>query len=110
MSPVSEIVVASLLVFGAFFVLLGSLGLVKLPDFYARLHAPTKASTLGVGAILLASAIDVSVRSGTLSVHEVLITGFLFLTAPISAYMLAKSALHLKTDARIDLPPDDDAL
>lgn len=44
-----------LLLAGSFFMLAGAIGLVRFPDFYMRLHAPTKASTLGVGSILLAS-------------------------------------------------------
>ncbi len=46
-----------LILFGAIFTFIGSLGLVKLKDFYTRLHGPTKATTLGVGSILIASAV-----------------------------------------------------
>lgn len=92
-----EIVISILVLIGAFFVLVGSIGLVKLPDFFTRLHAPTKATTLGVGAILIASSIYFSV-TGNLSLHEILITIFLFITAPISAHLMAKSALHLKNN------------
>ncbi|MCK9337298.1 MAG: Na+/H+ antiporter subunit G [Arcobacteraceae bacterium] len=91
-----EIIISILILLGAFFTLVGSIGLVKLPDFFTRLHAPTKATTLGVGAILVASSIYFSVTTDELSLHEILITFFLFLTAPISAHMMAKAALHLK--------------
>ncbi len=94
-----EIVISILVLIGAFFVLVGSIGLVKLPDFFTRLHGPTKATTLGVGAILVASSIYFSV-TGTLSLHEILITLFLFITAPISAHLMAKSALHLKNNEK----------
>ena len=90
-----EILISILILIGAFFILVGSIGLVKLPDFFTRLHAPTKATTLGVGSILIASTIYFSFTSGELSLHEVLITIFLFITAPISAHLMAKSAIHL---------------
>ena len=57
MNAFSEFLVSALVVLGALFVLLGSVGLARLPDFLMRLHAPTKATTLGVGALLLASAL-----------------------------------------------------
>ncbi len=90
-----EGLVAVLLLVGAGFALIGSIGLARLPDFYARLHGPTKATTLGVGAMLAASAVWFSGRGGGASLHELLVTGFLFLTAPASAHLLAKAALHL---------------
>ncbi|WP_438971303.1 Na+/H+ antiporter subunit G [Methylophaga sp.] len=91
-----EIILSILIILGGFFTFVGSLGLFKLRDFYMRLHGPTKASTLGVGAILLASAIHFSVKTGDISLHEVLVTLFLFITAPVSAHLMAKAALHIK--------------
>lgn len=88
--------VAALILFGAAFVLLGSVGLAKLPDFFTRLHAPTKASTLGVSAILLAAVVFFSVENQQLSLHELLIIVFLWLTAPISALIMATVAKHLR--------------
>ena len=52
-----EIIVSIFLVFGAFFMLVGSIGMVRLPDLFMRLHAPTKSSTLGLGSFLIASMI-----------------------------------------------------
>ncbi|EEF79676.1 Na(+) H(+) antiporter subunit G [Methylophaga thiooxydans] len=91
-----DIILSILIIVGAFFTLVGSVGLFKLRDFYMRLHGPTKASTLGVGAILIASAIHFSVKTGDISLHEVLVTLFLFITAPVSAHLMAKAALHIK--------------
>lgn len=91
-----EIILAILIILGGFFTLVGSIGLFKLPDFYMRLHGPTKASTLGVGAILIASSVYFSSKSGDLSLHEVLVTLFLFITAPVSAHLMAKAAIHIK--------------
>lgn len=92
-----ELIVSGLILFGAVFVLLGSLGLAKLPSFFMRLHGPTKASTLGVGSILLASAVYFSSRGG-LSVHEILILIFLFITAPVSALLMARAGMHRGLD------------
>jgi multicomponent K+:H+ antiporter subunit G len=92
----SEAILASLIFLGAFFTLVGSIGLIKLPDFYMRLHGPTKATTLGVGSILLASAIHFSLNAEGVSLHEILVTLFLFITAPVSAHLMAKAAIHIK--------------
>jgi len=92
-----EIILSVLILIGAFFTLVGSIGLFKLPDFYMRLHGPTKATTLGVGAILIASAIFFTIRGEGISLHELLVTLFLFITAPVSAHLMAKAALHIKT-------------
>jgi multicomponent K+:H+ antiporter subunit G len=95
---IGEIVVASLILVGAFFTLVGSFGLVRLSDFFARLHGPTKATTLGVGSLLFASLIFMAVSGDGLRLHKVLIAVFLFLTAPVSAHLIAKAALRLKVD------------
>ncbi|GGE31874.1 monovalent cation/H+ antiporter subunit G [Halopseudomonas oceani] len=91
-----EWLVAALLLTGSLFALVGAIGLFKLPDFFMRLHGPTKATTLGVGALVLGSMAYFSAQSGSISLHELLITFFLFLTAPVSANMLAKAAMHEK--------------
>lgn len=90
-----EILVSVFLVAGAGFALIGSIGLIRLPDFYSRLHGPTKSTTLGVGSMLIASATHFSTGPGT-SLHEVLVTVFLFMTAPVSAHLLCKAAMHLR--------------
>lgn len=88
-----EFLLAILILAGAAFTFIGSLGLIRLRDFYTRLHAPTKATTLGVGCLLIASMLYFSDR-GDLSLHEMLVTLFLFITAPVSAHLMAKAALH----------------
>jgi multicomponent K+:H+ antiporter subunit G len=98
-----------LILTGAAFTLVGSLGLIRLRDFYSRLHAPTKASTLGVGSLLIASAIFFSVHDEGLSLHEILVTLFLFITAPVGAHLMAKAALHLRLES-IAKRPDDEIL
>jgi len=94
MSPAIEFVVASLILLGAAFALLGSVGLARLPDFFTRLHGPTKATTLGVGAMVLASAVYFTATQEGASLHEIAVMLFLFITAPVSAHLLAKAALH----------------
>lgn len=90
----AEIVIAVLLVIGGGFVFVGSLALARFPSLMTRLHGPTKATTLGVGSCLIASMIYFPVFRGTFTAHELLITVFLFLTAPVAANMIAKSHLH----------------
>ncbi len=100
-----DALVALLLVLGSAFALIGAIGLVRLGDFYRRLHGPTKAITLGVGCVLIASMAAFGFGTGHASLHELLITLFVFLTAPISAHLLVKAALRLDTQARIPPPP-----
>ncbi len=95
---------ALLILAGALFTFIGSLGLARLRDFYTRLHGPTKATTLGVGSLLIASAVYFSTRGEGISLHEVLVTLFLFITAPASAHLLSKAALHLKQRSLTPLP------
>lgn len=98
-----EYSIAALLVMAGFFGLVGSVGLLKLPDHMTRLHAPTKATTLGVGGVLIASMLYFFGVEGTVSFHELMITLFLFLAAPIVAFFIARVQLrdHL---AERDLP------
>ena len=91
-----ELIITLFLIAGAIIALIGSIGLARLEDVYMRLHGPTKASTLGVGCVLIASLLYFSFLKSGLSVQEALITLFLFVTAPVSAHMMAKAALHRK--------------
>lgn len=94
---------AALLLLGAVFALLGSIGLARLPDIYTRLHGPTKATTLGIGSILLGSILFFSLRQG-LSLHELLVSVFLFMTAPVSAHLIARAALQRRCKSLAELP------
>ena len=99
-----EYLAAALLVISGIFGLTGSYGLLKLRNTMQRMHAPTKATTVGVGAALLASVIVSVFLRGVSTWHEILITLFLLLTAPITANMLAKAQMH-RHIAETDLPP-----
>jgi len=103
MSFAAELLITLSLVVSGIFGFVGSFGLIKLRDSVQRLHAPTKATTLGVGGVLIASMIYFFAKTGHISVHELLITLFLFLTAPITANFIAKAYLarNIKAD---DLP------
>ncbi|BAN47341.1 Na+/H+ antiporter subunit G [Metapseudomonas resinovorans] len=98
----AEILVCALLLLGSAFVLIGAIGLYRLPDFFMRLHGPTKATTLGVGGVVIASLVFFSAGPDGLSLHELLISLFLFISAPVSAYMLTKAAVlqQLPVDPR----------
>lgn len=104
MSDIMEIVISALIVIGALFTLVGGYGLVKLDNAMSRMHAPTKASTLGVGSILAASMLAAVAKGGG-SVHELLIILFLFVTAPVSAHFIAKVAIHRRDTVPKELPP-----
>jgi multicomponent K+:H+ antiporter subunit G len=98
-----EVALSFCLVVGGLFALVGAIGLLRLPDFLMRLHAPTKSTTLGVGGMLAASMLYF-IGSGRFVVHELLVVLFLFVTAPVSALMLAQAALRLRLPSRAKLP------
>ncbi|MCU9839067.1 Na+/H+ antiporter subunit G [Ruegeria sp. WL0004] len=89
-----EIVIAFFLIVSGIFGFVGSFGMIKLKDPMSRLHAPTKATTLGVGGVLIASILHSLALEHRLSLHELLITLFLFLTAPVTALFIAKWHIH----------------
>ncbi len=82
-----------LLIVGGLIVVIGSLGLVRLPTFFARMHPPTMGTTLGTGCVLIASMLVSSAVAGRLVVHELLITMFLVMTPPVSAITLMAAAI-----------------
>ncbi len=94
MSPVLDmavtLLVAVLLVGGAIFSLLAAIGIIRFPDLYTRMHAASKAGTIGSGLLLLAAG----VHSLDPAILIRALAGFFFfvLTAPISAHLLAKAA------------------
>jgi multicomponent K+:H+ antiporter subunit G len=97
-----DILVSLLLLIGSCFLLVGSFGLVRLPDFFMRLHGPTKATTLGVGGMLFATVVHGLDRG--LNLSDLLIAGFLFVTAPVSAFLLGQVGLRRRCASRAPLP------
>ena len=103
MDMILDVLIAGFLVMAGVFGFVGSYGLLKLNDPMSRLHAPTKATTLGVGGVLLASMVHAIAFEGRLSLHELMITLFLFLTAPITANFIAKVHIH-RQESRDTMP------
>jgi len=99
-----DLVVSLLLLIGSCFLLVGSFGLLRLPDFFMRLHGPTKATTLGVGGMLFATIVHGLGRG--LNLRELLVAGFLFVTAPVSAYLLGQAGLRRRVTSRAPLPEE----
>ncbi|MGL4583771.1 MAG: monovalent cation/H(+) antiporter subunit G [Flavobacterium sp.] len=75
---------------GAVFVLIASIGIVRMPDFYTRLSITIKAATLGIGCILTGAAIHFAEFSTTTKVLAIVF--FLFITSPVAAFLIARSA------------------
>lgn len=90
-----DFLISFFLIVGGGFALIGSIGLARLPDLFMRLHGPTKATTLGVGGILVASMLHFSSRTAGVSLHELLVAVFLLITAPVSAHLIARTMIHL---------------
>ena len=85
-----EIVIAILMLIGSVFMLLASIGLIRMPDLYLRMSATTKAATLGAGLMLLGAALffsDLGISSRAIATII-----FLMITTPVSAHMLARAA------------------
>ena len=95
------------LLIGAFFVIVGVIGLLKFNDPMTRLHAPTKVGTIGIGMLLLGSMLN-ALAEGDPSGHELMIMAFLFVTAPVSAHFIAKVSIHRRDCDTPPAPPRDD--
>lgn len=85
-------IVVALLVGGLFFHAVAALGVIRLPDFYTRLHAVSKAETLGV--IFTVSALVVATGLSVVSAKLALVAVFLFLANPTSTHAIARAALR----------------
>jgi len=83
-----------LLISGGLLALTGSIGLLRLPDFYTRMHPPTMGTTLGTGCVLFASMLVSSALTGRPVIHELLITLFIVITAPVTAMLLMRAAVY----------------
>ena len=73
---------------------IGALGLLRLPDFFMRMHPPAMGSTLGAGCVLLASILVSTAVAGRPVAHALLITVFSVMTAPVTAMLRARAALY----------------
>ena len=96
----AAIPVALLLVLGATIILAGALGLLRLRTFYQRIHGPALTVTLGAGCLLLASMIYFTASQSRLVIHEIIITAFILLTAPVVAMTIMRAAVYRDLRAR----------
>ena len=92
--------VTVLLLIGSAIILIGALGLVRLPHFFQRIHGPAITITIGTGSILIASMIYFSALQSRWVIHELLITAFVMLTAPVVAMLLMRTAVYRDLRAR----------
>jgi multicomponent Na+:H+ antiporter subunit G len=88
-----EIAIGILVLAGGFFAMVAGIGILRLPDVLIRMHASTKAGTLGCGLILLAAGLFFSETGVTAQVALTIL--FLLLTAPIAAHMIGRAALKI---------------
>lgn len=101
----AEILTAVFAVAGAAFAAIGSFGLVRLPTFFRRVHAPTLGATAGVWCITIATIVYFSVQGFNLFLHAVLISLFVALTAPVTTIFLMRAALFRERQKGSDVPP-----
>lgn len=103
---------ALLLVAGGLLALIGALGLLRLPHFYARMHAPSMGTTLGTGCVLIASMLLSSALARRPVIHELLITLFVVLSSPVTAMLLMRAAVYrdrARARSRQELGPAQEA-
>lgn len=96
----AALTVALLLFVGATIIVIGALGLLRLPTFYQRIHGPAIVVTVGAGCILLASMVYFTVAQSRLVVHEVIIGAFILLTAPVVSMLIMRAAVYRDLRAR----------
>jgi len=109
------VAVTALVVVGSLFLTVGTVGLIRLPDVYNRMHATSKATTLGAASVLLAGVVYYGPRgAGLVSLVGIV---FLFLTAPTGAHMISRAAQRMGVEfaggarwpGRLDDEPADPA-
>ncbi|QSI29709.1 Na+/H+ antiporter subunit G [Variovorax sp. RKNM96] len=100
----AEIVTAVFVVMGAAFAAIGSFGLVRLPTFFRRIHAPTLGATGGVWSMTVATIVYFSVQSQGLFLHAALIVLFVALTTPVTTIFLMRAALFRERQKGGDVP------
>jgi multicomponent K+:H+ antiporter subunit G len=92
LSPWVAVPAAILLISGGLLTLIGTVGLLRLRSFYARMHAPTMGATLGTGCVIVASMLVSSAITHRPVIHELVISAFLTMTAPVTAILLMRAA------------------
>jgi multicomponent K+:H+ antiporter subunit G len=90
----AAIPVSLLLILGGFIILTGAVGLLRLPSFYQRIHGPAITVTLGAGCVLIASMITFTTLQSRIVIHELLISIFVLMTAPVVSMMIMRAAVY----------------
>ena len=90
----TALVTALLVLGGATLALIGSIGLLRLKEFYERVHPPTMGTTLGTGLVLVGSMVFATANEVRPVVHEILIAIFMTVTTPVTFVLLVRAALH----------------
>jgi multicomponent Na+:H+ antiporter subunit G len=88
--PIVHYLILVLIALGTFFTFIAGFGVLRMPDIYTRMHASTKAASLGAGLMLIAAAFYFQ-EVGVIT-RIALTTVFIFLTAPVAAHMLGRAA------------------
>ena len=101
----AEITIAALVLVGAGIALVGSLGLLRLPTYFERVHAPAIIATLGMWCIMHASFVSFSLLGHRLALHPLLIALFVAVTVPITNIFLMRAALFRARRAGQAVPP-----
>ena len=105
----AAIPVAFLLVLGGLITVLGTLGMLRLQSFYQRIHGPAITIALGAGCILIASMLYFTVTQSRLVIHELLISVFVLMTAPVVSMLIMRAAVYRDLRAARDMDPGNDA-
>jgi multicomponent K+:H+ antiporter subunit G len=105
MTPVADAIVGALLLVSGVAVVVSAIGLLRLPDFFVRMHAPSLAYTLGTWTATLAAIINFSAHEGVPSLSAWLVIVLLSITAPVTTVFLARAAIFRRRAAGEDAPP-----
>ncbi|MEN8638342.1 Na+/H+ antiporter subunit G [Pseudomonas sichuanensis] len=101
-----ELTVSALLLVGSLFALIGAIGLVRLKDYFQRMHPPALASTIGAWCVALASILYFSALKQSPVLHAWLIPILLSITVPVTTLLLARAALFRKRTSGEDVPEE----
>ncbi|GAB4073364.1 Na+/H+ antiporter Mnh2 subunit G [Barrientosiimonas marina] len=89
---IANIIIALFLLSGSFFLLSSSIGTVRFPDVYTRLHATTKGATLGIAGLLIGAFIFMYVKHDIISGKLLLAIVFTMLTSPVAGHLISRAA------------------
>lgn len=101
-----ELATAALLLIGSVFALIGAIGLLRLKDYFQRMHPPALASTIGAWCVALASIINFSWLKSSPVLHAWLIPILLSITVPVTTLLLARAALFRKRRSKESVPAE----